>query len=431
MALFNVIKYDGGPDVFAWKHPNQELGTWTQLIVNESQEAILFKSGKALDVFQAGRHTLDTANIPLLNKIINLPFGGKSPFTAEVWYVNKINSLDVKWGTNTPIQLQDPKYNIFVPVRAFGQFGIRISDSKKFLIKLVGTLPVFDQTSLIKYFRGLYLTKVKDSISSYLIKKEKSIMEINAYIDELSDFARDRMKPILDEYGIELVNFYINDISVPEDDSAVAQLKSALAKKAEMNIIGYNYQQERSFNTLEGAAKNPGTSANIMGAGLGLGMGVNVGRTVGSEMGNISKQVNVNAEDTKICPKCGAVMPKNKRFCSDCGCDTEKETKHASSNEVTCSKCGNKYIKAKFCPECGNKYNPCPECGADIPEGSNKCPICGYESAPNCPHCGAKLPSKNIKFCPECGQPLIKKCPKCGTEIKDNSKFCPECGEKL
>lgn len=171
MALFNVIKYDGGPDVFAWKHPNQELGTWTQLIVSESQEAVLFKSGKALDVFQAGRHTLDTANIPLLNKIINLPFGGRSPFTAEVWYVNKVNSLDVKWGTNTPIQLQDPKYDVFVPVRAFGQFGIRIEDSKKFLVKLVGTLPVFDQSSLVKYFRGLYLTKVKDSISSYLIKK--------------------------------------------------------------------------------------------------------------------------------------------------------------------------------------------------------------------------------------------------------------------
>lgn len=431
MALFNVIKYDGGPDVFAWKHPNQELGTWTQLIVNESQEAILFKSGKALDVFQAGRHTLDTANIPLLNKIINLPFGGRSPFTAEVWYVNKVNSLDVKWGTNTPIQLQDPKYDVFVPVRAFGQFGIRIDDSKKFLIKLVGTLSVFDQASLVKYFRGLYLTKVKDSISSYLIKKQISIMEINAYIDELSTFAKESMEPVLDEFGIKLVNFYINDISVPEDDTSVSQLKQALAKKAEMNIIGYNYQQERSFNTLEGAAKNSGTASNIMGAGLGLGMGVNVGRTIGNEMGDISKQINTNAEDTKLCPNCGAMMPKNKRFCPDCGCDTQKPKESKLTDEIICSKCGNKYKKAKFCPECGNKYNPCPECGADIPEGKNKCDKCGYELAPNCPYCGVKLSSKNAKFCPECGKSLIKKCPKCGTEIKDNSKFCPECGEKI
>lgn len=431
MALFNVIKYDGGPDVFAWKHPNQELGTWTQLIVSESQEAILFKSGKALDVFQAGRHTLDTANIPLLNKIINLPFGGRSPFTAEVWYVNKVNSLDVKWGTNTPIQLQDPKYSVFVPVRAFGQFGIRVEDSKKFLVKLVGTLPIFDQASLVKYFRGLYLTKVKDSISSYLIKKETSIMEINAYIDELSTFAKDRMEPVLEEYGIKLVNFYINDISVPEDDPAVSQLKAALAKKAEMNIIGYNYQQERSFNTLEGAAKNPGSSSSIMGAGLGLGMGVNVGRTIGNEMGNVSKQINTNAEDSKVCPSCGSLISKNKRFCPDCGYDTQKTQSNNKSVEIVCSKCGNKYKKAKFCPECGNKYNPCPKCGADMPENSSKCNSCGYELAPKCPHCGAQLESKNSKFCPECGKSLVKSCPKCGTIINGNPKFCPECGEKI
>lgn len=119
MAIVEVIKYNGGPNVFAWKYPSEELGTWTQLIVSEAQEAILFKSGKALDVFGSGRHTLDTANIPILNKIINLPFGGRSPFTAEVWYVNKIHSLDIKWGTSSPIQIQDPKYSVFIPVRSF------------------------------------------------------------------------------------------------------------------------------------------------------------------------------------------------------------------------------------------------------------------------------------------------------------------------
>ena len=108
MAIVDVVSYQGNPDVFAWKFPNTELSTWTQLIVNESQEAILVKSGKICDVFQAGRHTLSTDNIPVLNKIINLPFGGQSPFTAEVWYINKVFSLDIKWGTATPIQLQDP-----------------------------------------------------------------------------------------------------------------------------------------------------------------------------------------------------------------------------------------------------------------------------------------------------------------------------------
>ena len=255
MAVAEVVKYNGGPDVFAWKYPEDELGTWTQLIVSESQEAVLFKGGKALDVFQSGRHTLETENIPLLNQILKLPFGGRSPFSAEVWFVNKMNSLDIKWGTSSPIQIQDPKYHVFIPVRSFGQFGIRVENAKQFLLKLVGTLPVFDKASIVKYFRGIYLTKVKDSISSYLIHKQISIMEINAYLEELSVHLQEKMSPVLSEYGIRLVHFYVNDISVPEDDSAVKKLKDVLAKKAEMNILGYNYQQERSFDIMEGAAK--------------------------------------------------------------------------------------------------------------------------------------------------------------------------------
>lgn len=433
MSIVEVVKYNGTPDVFAWKYPSEELGTWTQLIVNESQEAILFKSGIALDVFGSGRHTLETANIPLLNKIINLPFGGRSPFTAEVWYVNKVFSLDIKWGTATPIQLQDPKYGVFVPVRSYGQFGIRVDDSKKFLIKLVGTMQVLDKTSIIKFFRGLYTTKVKDTISSYLVQKQISVLEINAYLDEISDYMKERVEPVLKEYGIELVNFYVNDISIPEDDTAVIKLKDALAKRAEMNIIGYNYQQERSFDTLEGAATNPGSnSAGFMGAGLGLGMGVGVGGAIGGQFGGIAKQIDTNAAETAECPKCHCSMDKSMRFCPGCGYDTQRSKSNGNNNLVKCSSCGTMYSKeVKFCPECGNKYNPCPECGADLPESASKCENCGYEMLPLCPHCGKPLVHKNQKFCAECGMPLSKKCPNCNTEIKGNPKFCPECGAKL
>lgn len=186
MAIIDVIKYDGTPDVFAWKHPESELGTWSQLIVNQSQEAVLFKDGKALDLFGAGRHTLSTANIPILNNIINLPFGGNSPFAAEVWYVNKVNVLDVKWGTAGPIKLQDPKYNIIVPVRAFGQLGIRINDSRKFLVKLVGTLSVFNRENLMSYFRGLIMMNFNAILTSFLIHRKISVLEINAYLGEMS-----------------------------------------------------------------------------------------------------------------------------------------------------------------------------------------------------------------------------------------------------
>jgi len=432
MAIVEVVKYNGGPDVFAWKYPSEELGTWTQLIVNESQEAVLFKGGQALDVFAAGRHTLSTANIPFLNRIINLPFGGRSPFTAEVWYINKIHSLDIKWGTPTPIQLQDPKYNVFVPLRSFGQFGIQIGESKQFLTKLVGTLPVFDKNNIVKFFRGLYLTKVKDAISSYLIRKGVSVLEINAYLVELSDHLKEKIKPTLDEYGINLLNFYVNDINVPEDDPAVRKLKDALAKRAEMDIVGYSYVQERSFDTLEGAATNPGSAqSGLMGAGIGLGMGFGVGGAMGSQAGGLAQGINV--KETKKCPECSADIDTAARFCSSCGYDSQKSAKDAvKADMIRCSECGNLYSrKSKFCPECGDQYNPCVFCGADLKAGATVCPKCGKTVPKPCPKCGAPLESENAKFCPECGESLIRKCDNCETQIVGNPKFCPECGSKL
>ena len=378
MAVIKVVKYNGEPDVFAWKYPSEELGTWTQLIVNESQEAILFKGGQALDVFAAGRHTLSTANIPLLRHLVNLPFGGRSPFTAEVWYINKIHSLEIKWGTSTPIQLQDPKYNVFIPLRSFGQFGIQIKDSKQFLTKLVGTVPLFDKESIVNFFRGLYLTKVKDSISSYLIKKNISVLEINAYLVELSEHLKERIMPTLEEYGIYLLNFYVNDISVPEDDSAVMQLKDALARKAEMDIVGYSYVQERSFDTLEGAATNPGSGqAGMMGAGIGLGMGLGVGNAMGGQIGGIAQNININ--ETKKCSNCNADVKISTRFCSECGTDMQKVVQ---TDMMSCAKCGNEF-------------------------------------------------SNGYKFCPECGESFVKKCDGCGSSIEGSPKFCPECGNKF
>lgn len=432
MAIVEVIKYNGGPEVFAWKYPNEELGTWSQLIVNESQEAILFKGGKALDVFQSGRHTLDTANIPVLNKIVNLPFGGRSPFTAEVWYVNKAFSLDIKWGTSSPIQIQDPKYGVFVSVRSNGMFGIKIEDSKKFLIKLVGTMNIFDKTNLVKYFRGLYVTKVKDTISSYVIHKKISLLEINAYIDEISEYMKERIEPILSEYGIKLVNFYVNDISIPEEDKAVSKLKDALAKKAEMNIIGYSYGQERSFNTLEGAAKNPSSSsAPLMGAGMGLGMGVGLGDVIGGAFQSISSEIKTSrSESYKICPKCQEKIDSVQRFCGNCGYDTESKEEE-KTKKIVCSVCGKELVgNVKFCPQCGDKYNPCPNCGADMDAGAKSCSQCGYEMPKKCPKCNSEI-AKGAKFCPECGEALIVRCHKCNAIIEEGSKFCPECGESL
>lgn len=376
MAIIEVLKYEGSKDLVVWKHPNQELGTWTQVIVNESQEAVFVKEGKILDILGPGKHTLSTENIPILSNLINLPFGGRSPFTAEVWFINKAYILDVKWGTPSPMQLQDPKFKVFIPVRAYGQFGIQISDSKKFLTKIVGTLKKFDQTEIVKYFKGLIVSKAKDTISSYLIQKQISILEINAYINEISESLKQDIKPEMSEYGINVENFYITSIDTPEEDTAVKKLKDALAKRAEMEIVGYNYTQERSFDTLEGAAKNQnGAGSQLMGAGIGLGMGFGMGGTFGNQMGNITQNMDTNnstREETQKCPHCGAIIDK----------------------------------KQKYCSQCGKKVvNECSKCGAILKDGQ--------------------------KFCPECGAAQTIKCPKCGTELEKDQKFCSNCGEKI
>ena len=436
MAIIEVVKYNGPPNVFAWKYPSEELGTWTQLIVNESQEAILFKGGKAFDVFPSGRHTLDTKHIPILNKVINLPFGNRSPFTAEVWYINKLFKLDIKWGTASPIQVQDPKYGVFIPIRSNGMFGIQIADAKKFLVKLVGTAPGFDEQSIIKYFRGLYITKVKDAIATYVIKQSISVLEINAYLDELSDHMKSRIEPEMAEYGIKLVSFYVNEISTPEDDPAVQKLRAALAKKAEMNILGYNYQQERSFDTMESAAQNDSLgAAPFMGAGMGIGMGVGAGGAMAGSMSTLAKQISISDTAPQMeCPQCHAQVAQGQRFCGSCGFDMQKspENHHKKNgkNAAKCSNCGAAINGSKFCPECGRKINPCPECGSDMPEGAAACPQCGYELPKKCPKCGSAV-SKGTKFCPECGEALTKQCPKCGQSIDGEPKFCPHCGEKL
>ena len=361
MAIVKVIKYDGNPEVFAWKYPDIELGTWTQLIVNASQEAILLKGGKICDRFGPGRHTLSTENIPLLRKVVSIPFGGRSPFTAEIWFINKAFNLNIKWGTSAPIQLQDPKYSIVVPIRANGSFGIRIEEPDVFLTKLVGTLPLFDSVAITNYFRGLYITKVKDLISNFIINKKISILEINACLDELSEYMSARVSPIMSEYGICLASFNINEISFPEEDESIKRLKNALSKKAEMNIVGYDYKQERTFNTLDTMIK----TGNY------------------DETATVKEGISIlNASEgpvVRACPKCKTEMAVNQRFCGNCGFDTVGATQKETGK---CPNCGSIYkIGTKFCPECGQKLKAiCPKCGAE------------YDNPPRfCPECGTKL----------------------------------------
>jgi membrane protease subunit (stomatin/prohibitin family) len=290
MAIIDRVKWDGSPDLLAWKFPSDELSTATQLIVNESQEAFLVSAGVYEGPYLAGRHTLSTDNIPVLRSLLKIPFGGNTPFPAEVWYVNKLAKLDVKWGTLDPIQLSDPKYNIMIPVRAFGQYGVRITDSKLFLRNIVGALASFDQDSLASYFRGFFVSTIKTEIARWIIRSKVSILDLSVHLDEISSELNNRLSEAVSNYGVMVERFSIQSINVPDDDTAFQSLKHALAKKAEMGILGFNYQQEQSFAVLKNAAANEGGAGALMGAGLGLGLGVGMGGPMGQIVGNLSLQ---------------------------------------------------------------------------------------------------------------------------------------------
>lgn len=381
MQVFDVIKYSGDNDTFVWKFPGEDFNTLSQLIVAESQEALFFKDGKALDLFTAGRYTLHTQNIPFIRRLVNLPFNGESPFSCQVYFINKVVSMDILWGTNSPIPIQDAKYPIILPVRANGQFGVRVADSKKLLVKLVGTIDRFDQATLKRYFKGILLTNIKDYIANEFVKNQVSFLEIHSRLKEISKGIQESLQQEFLNYGIELVHFNVNEITPPEDDPSYLKLKEALADKAVMDIKGYSYQQERAFNVLDKAASNEGTASSIMGAGMGLGMGVNMGNAFGTAMsgamGTISPGTQPQNQAVIICSSCGEEVPAGSKFCLKCGAKIEEPKK----DSITC-----------------------PKCGATVPNG---------------------------KFCLECGARLERTCSKCGAVLAPNAKFCLECGNKI
>jgi membrane protease subunit (stomatin/prohibitin family) len=294
MALVNIIKWEANTEELVHKFPIDDLKLGSQLVVYPSQTAFFVKGGQILDEFICGTYTIKSENIPLLNKVLNSPFGGESPFQAEVWFVNQISLLDCKWGTAAPIQIEDPKYSVIVPIRSFGQYGFNVSNPRVFLERLIGNMPTFSVDKVIAYFRGVILAKLTSIISQKLYADNLSVININSHVEEISEYAKSKLKDVFAEYGVELEMFTAIAINVNEEDPSFQKLKEAKDSLARITIMGKeNYRMERSFDILDSAAENEG--GGMIGAAVGLGAGVGVG----TQIGEMAKEhLNLNSTST-------------------------------------------------------------------------------------------------------------------------------------
>ena len=281
MNIVDVIKWDMSENDLVHKFPSDNLRLGSQLVVYPSQTAFFVKGGKICDEFTSGTYTIKSENIPILGKVINIPFNGETPFTADVWFVNQIALLDCKWGTSTPMQIEDPKYEIIIPVRAYGQYGFKIINPRTFLERLVGNMSSFATSKVTDYFRGVILSKLTSIIYEKLKADNISTLNINTHLDSLSDFAKGRIAEMFYSYGIEIEFFNIMAISIVETDPSFQRLKAAKDAAAKIKIIGRSdYQMARSFDVLEKAAQNEG--GGVIGTAVGIGAGVGIGNVVGA-----------------------------------------------------------------------------------------------------------------------------------------------------
>ena len=297
MDVVDIIKWESNAQEVVHKFESDNLRLGSQLIVYPSQTAFFVKGGKICDEFICGTYTIKSENIPLLEKLINIPFKNETPFKADVWFVNQIEFLDCKWGTPSPLQIEDPKYDVIVPVRAYGQYGFRVVDPRVFLERLVGNMSSFAIFKVVEYFRGIILSKLTNIIYDKLKEDNVSVLNINSNVEELAQYAKGNLTDVFRQYGLEIPMFSIISISVNENDPSFVRLKQAKDAAAEIKIIGReNYQMSRSFDVLEKAAENEG---GIAGAAVGLGAGLGIGGVVGAIS---AKTINTNTQEVDEIP---------------------------------------------------------------------------------------------------------------------------------
>lgn len=461
-GLASIIKYEGDNDTLVWKHPIEDFNYGSQLIVHESQEAVFFKDGQALDLFGAGRYTLETQQLPMLEKIYNLPTDTEGTFHSEVYYINLTVVMGVKWGTDSKIRMFDPASGLHIELGASGEFNIRVTNSRKLLLKLIGTTGSLKQSDILgigngkSYFRAMIMTQVKTYLAQSIKACGINILEIDENLIILSTELKEQLNRYLEDYGLEMTEFFVSSVLTPDDDpnfkrmkqqyaeqyllvrqeqikkseaEAAAQRKEveattaarlqiigaqgeaeslrvkaqaeaeaykmqAEAEAMEMKMKGYTYQQETSRQVGLEAMKNGIGGNGTVGAGA-LGDLASLGIGIGAMSGVIGMTKDAINPVMSEASRIGQTVSNGITGLWDCSC-------------------GQKEISGNFCNNCGAKR---PE---NKPLDTWDC-ACGQKGVVGnfCNNCGAKRPKAQSDTW-ECS---------CGNKsIVGN--FCNNCGKK-
>ncbi|HEX9118526.1 MAG TPA: SPFH domain-containing protein [Anaerolineae bacterium] len=270
--IFDVIEApDMGQTEMMARVPEDGSGDFrlgSQLIVRESQSAVFYRDGKALDTFSAGRHTISTANIPLLTGLLGALFSGRTPFTAEVYFVNMRDFIDMKWGTPEPISLRDKDLGL-ARLRAFGSYSMAVSDPQMFVNKIVGTQGLYETTQVNDYLRGIIVSR----LTALLGETKAGLFDLPAIFDEMSAAIRVKVAEDFTALGITLKQMYLQSVSPTEETQKAIDERAAMGAIGDMN----RYMQFKAARAIGDAAQNPSGAGQGLGLGAGFGMGAGMG----------------------------------------------------------------------------------------------------------------------------------------------------------